>query len=120
MPRQSTTEYLLLFKAQGTFQGSKPSPNSPYPTATPFYSNAILGQQIFPGNTSIESIHHRLSTSLNDRHNQIGIIGDWRETHDPHYRGFWKFHWERYYKITTPGQKPVYRVVDSDSQEARF
>jgi hypothetical protein len=109
---------MILFKAQGTFQGSKPGKNSPYPTAGPFFSNSILGQQIWPGNTSIESIHHRLSTSLNDRHNRIGIVGDWRETHARQFGGYWSFHWERFEKITNPGQKTVYRVLQSERQDS--
>lgn len=112
-------ETLILFKAQGTFQGSKPTQNSPYPTATPFYSNAVLGQQIWPGDTSIDSIHHRLSTSLNDRHSRIGIIGDWRETHDRQYGGYWSYTVEKFRRIKEKGQKPRYEVIFTEHNESR-
>lgn len=111
-------ETSILFKAQGTFRGSKPRQNSPYPTATPFFSSAVLGQQIWPGNTSIESLHHRLSVSLNDRHNRIGIIGDWRETHSPEYDGYWSYRVEKFRRIKEKGQKPRYEIIFSEFVES--
>lgn len=90
-------ELRVFFAAQGTFRGSKPSPNSPYQTASPFYSQGVLGQQVWPGGTSEEYLHHRLSVSLNDRHNRIGIIGDWRETHDTNFGGFWSYTYQEFY-----------------------
>lgn len=118
MAKQTTVETLILFKAKGTFQGSKPTPNSPYPTATPFYSNGVLGQQIWPGDTPIESIHHRLSVSLNDRHSRIGIIGDWRDTHSPEYGGYWSYHIEKYRRIRTPGQKDRNEIIFEETRES--
>ncbi len=100
MVRITKRENLVFFKAQGTFRGSKPTSNSPYPTATPFFSQAILGQQIWPEGTSLDYLHQRLSSSLNDRHNRIGIIGDWMETHDPQYGGFWSYLYETFTRIT--------------------
>jgi hypothetical protein len=103
-PSNSVGPVQILFKAQGTFKGSKPTPNSPYQTATPFFSSAVLGQQVWPGHVSIESIHHRLSVSLNDRHKIIGIIGDWRDTHGTEFGGFWSYRVERFRKITENGK----------------
>lgn len=114
-----TTEIKVLFKAQGTFRGSKPRANSPYPTATPFFSNAVLGQQIWPGNTSLDKLHQLLTSALNDRHNRIGIIGDWMETHDPAYDGYWSFHYERFREIKVKGQKTRYEVIQTIHKESR-
>ena len=98
-------ERQVLFKAQGffggTYQEGTPRPNSPYPTASSFYSNAILGQQIWPSGTSLDYLEHRLSTSLNDRHNRIGIIGDWKDTHDPAYGGVWTYLYQEFTPVTT-------------------
>lgn len=117
MVKGETREVKLLFKAQGTFQGSKPTPNSPYPLAGPFFSNSILGQQVWPGDTSIEGLHHRLSMALNDRHRLTGIVGDWRETHDRAYGGYWSFRVEKFEEIKISGQKTRYRILYQDYQE---
>src|SRR5687768_10221276 len=113
---RETHETKLLFKAQGTFRGSRPAPHSPYQTATPFFSNAVLGQQIWPGDTNIDAIHQRLSIALNDRHNRLGIIGDWRETHDPQYWGYWSFYVERFVEIRVPGEKTRYDIIFSHKE----
>lgn len=95
----------VFFKAQGTFRGSKPAPHSPYQTAGPFYSGGTLGGNIFPGDTTLEYLHRKLSRSLNDRHRVTGQIGDWRETHDPSYGGYWSFYVEKYARVAIPGNK---------------
>lgn len=116
--KQPIREVKVLFKAKGTFRGSKPTPNSPYQTASPFYSNAILGQQIWPAGTSLDYLEQRLSVSLNDRHNRIGIIGDWKDTHSPQYGGFWSYHYQEFEVIKVPGEKPRYRTLYEEIRES--
>ncbi len=107
-------EIRVFFKAQGTFKGSKPAPHSPYQTATPFFSNAVLGQQVWPEGTTLDYLHHRLSVSLNDRHNRIGIIGDWMDTHSPQFNGFWSYTYQVY--EYTKGQPN--RIIFEDFRES--
>ena len=120
MPKQTTRERKILFKAQGTFKGSKPLPNSPYQTAGPFFSRTVLGQQIWPQGTSLDYLEHRLSSSLNDRHNRIGIIGDWKDTHSPQFGGFWSYLYQDFTEIKTPGQKTQYIVHYEESRTSDF
>jgi len=106
----------VFFKAHGTFKGSRPHPSSPYQTASPFYSNGILGAQTFPGNTSAKQLHEMLTRSLNDRDNK-GRLGDWRLTHAKKYGGIWSFRYEKFVRVAFKGETRNV-IIQSDFQES--
>lgn len=109
----------VFFKASGTFKGSKPDPKSPFQTAGPFYSNSILGQQIFPGYYTPKQLHDMLSRSLND-HDDNGRLGDWRLTHSKKYGGFWSYRLEKFVRVSLIKGEPARNIIiQSDYQESR-
>lgn len=118
--RQKSVSEFVFFKANGTFRGSKPFPNSPYQTATPFFSNSVLGEAVFPGHTNINDIHAKLSKFLNDAHLKTGAIGDWRTTHSPKYGGFWSYRLEKFVRIHVPGFKSRNVIIYSEYKEAKI
>lgn len=115
--RRKNIKEFIFFKAQGTFQASKPAKNSPFQTARPFFSNDALGQQIFPY-TSEDYLHKRLSKALNDRHIKTGALGDWRLTHSPRWKGFWSYKIERYAQVRVAREGRNY-IIKTKIEESK-
>lgn len=114
--QKSVFKEFVFFRAAGTFNGSRPNDKSPYQTAGPFYSSdkSTNLKLLWPADTTLKSLHDRLSRALNDRHNKTGELGGWRETHAKIYGGHWSFRYQHAIRIRAPSNYVDYTHTNPD------